>query len=320
MLGEDAWLADRLDRPFEDPGELAALASYFPYFVNRNDYEVPARAISHLLLTPNPVRARFVIWVQNHFSTWIRKVNGARKWPEHVTFSRLGVARFADLLRASAESPAMLSYLDQDNSFVGKHNENYAREIMELHTLGVDGGYTQRDVTELAQLLTGWTASMEGDGINGGFQARSYTYRFDPQLSDGQVRRVLGMRFDEAVPGERLERVRAVLELLAAHPSTARFVARSLAEHYVSTPPPESLVRDLERAFLETHGDMRALLSTIAHHPAFWEDARSAKIASALDYAIRLGRTCPSRLFHTACGQRTYELTPSECEVCFRGR
>ena len=72
---------------------------------------------------------------------------------------------------------------------------------------------------------------------------------------------------------------------------SARFVSRSLAEHYVTTPAPESLVRDLERAFLETHGDMRTLLSTIARHPAFWQDAGSAKIASPLDYAIRLGRT-----------------------------
>ncbi len=290
-MGESAWLADRLERSFEDPGDLAALAAGLGYFINRNQYEVPRRVISHLLLTPNPVRARFVLWTENHFSTWIRKINGVRKWDEHIAFSRLGPAPFHALLLTSAESPAMLGYLDQDTSFAGRLNENYAREIMELHTLGVDGGYSQGDVTKLAGLLTGWTAALEGDGRGGGPFAARYTYRFDPKLNDGSATSILGMRFPRAAPQERFDRIHLALELLVAHPSTARFVSRSLAEHYVGVPAPDALVERLAAVFTETAGDMQALLIAISEHPAFWDAAASQRVAAPLDYGIRLSRT-----------------------------
>ena len=251
---------------------------------------MPRRAISHLLVTPNPVRARFVLWAQNHFSTWIRKTEGNRKWDEHVAFCRLGPAPFDQLLLASAQSPAMLKYLDQETSVAGRLNENYAREIMELHTLGVDGGYSQRDVTNLAGLLTGWTASYEGDGRSGGQAAQRFTFRFDPRLSDGRATRVIGMKFPEAAPSQRYDRILVALETLAAHPSTARFVSRKLAEHYVRVPAPQDLVDDLAAVFLETGGDMSALLAAMAEHPAFWDEASSERIAPPLDYAVRLCR------------------------------
>jgi uncharacterized protein (DUF1800 family) len=290
VMGEQAWLADRLSRRADDAGDLAALGAALPYFVRDNAYEVPRRALAHVLLTPNPVRARFVLWAENHFSTWIRKTTPGPKWLEHVTYTRLGAAPFARLLQASCESPAMLTYLDQATSYAGRLNENYARELMELHTLGVDSGYAQADVTNLAALLTGWTVALEGDGRGGGDGAAVYSFRFDPALNDGGETRVLGVRFPAADPAGRFDRCRLMLETLAAHPSTARFVSRKLAEHYAAVPAPETLVDDLTQRYHETGGDLRELCLALAAHPAFWE-SRGERVAHHLDYAARVCRT-----------------------------
>lgn len=288
-MGQDAWLDDRLARPM-DGAEATALATGLVRFANpQSTYDIPRRVLDHALRTPNPVRARFVLWTQNHFSTWIRKDQPQRKWDEHRTMARLGIAPFADLLLASATSPAMLRYLDQDRSYAGRLNENYAREIMELHTLGVDGGYTQEDVTTLASLLTGWRGATEGDGVSGGL-TRSGRFRFDPALNDGAPMRLLGLALAETDRAGRYDRVRLALETLAGHPSTARFVARSLAEHYVADPPPEELVADLARVYLASDGDMASLLRTIAGHRAFWDQLDARRLAHPLDYALRLGR------------------------------
>lgn len=289
-VGEESWLRENLKGVLSEPGELAAMATHFPYFHARRNYEVPRRAIAHLMHTQNPSRTRFVHWAQNHFSTWIRKIQGSRKWSEHLTFLRMGVSSFDRLLFASAESPAMLAYLDQERSFAGRINENYAREVMELHTLGVKGGYDQSDVTELAQLLTGWTASTEGDGREAGLEGRSYTFRFATHLSDGGERRILGAVFKEANPEERYDRVRHALELLAHHPSTAEYVCTKLVEHYVAKPAPPAVTQALRTRFLETGGDLAEVLQTMAQHPDFWESRRQPRVTHALDYAVRISR------------------------------
>jgi uncharacterized protein (DUF1800 family) len=246
---------------------------------------------------PEPGAARFVLWAENHFSTWVPRTRDPQ-WSEHAAFARLGAAPFYDLLLASARSPAMLRYLDQENSYASKLNENYAREIMELHTLGVHGGYTQQDVTSLARLLTGWTASREGDGRSGG-ELAAYTFRFDPALSDRRSIRIIGVDFPAGAgpprPGDSgaeamggYDRVLLALQTLAAHPSTAQFVSRKLAEHYVGHPAPEGLVEDLSSVFARTGGDMREMLVAIAKHPAFW--AAEHRMAHPTDFAIRLAR------------------------------
>lgn len=289
--GPLAWLADQLDRGADDPGEEAALAIGLTRFVNRNPYEVAGRTLSHVLHTPYPARARFVLWAENHFSTWIRKIDGNRKWDEHMTFARLGAAPFDALLFASAESPAMLAYLDQTGSYAGRLNENYAREIMELHTLGVDGGYTQTDVTNLAALLTGWTAALEGDGRGGGPAAQAYSFRYDARLADGDETRVLGMRFESAGPEARYDRARLAIETLAAHPSTARFISRKLAGHYLAEPPPDDLVDTLAQRFLDTGGDLRELMLTLAADPRITDADNYARVTTPLEFGARLLRT-----------------------------
>ncbi len=290
VAGERTWLEERLSRPLSDPGESAALG--FAEASRAQDSGLRTageRLLEHALRTQNPARARAVQWIENHFSTWIQKNTDGMEWIEHRTFLRLGAAPFPDLLFASARSPAMLRYLDQQASVVRRLNENYAREIMELHSVGVHGGYRQEDVTTLAHLLTGWTFAEEGDGWAPG-PLRRRTYRFDPQVHDARPFRWFGMSFAAVGPEGRYDRPVAAIEMLAAHPSTARFLARRLAEHYGSVPAPEDLVEDLARVFLEQGGDLKAMILALAAHPRFWEPSAPERLCTPFDFAVRLAR------------------------------
>ena len=291
VMGEKPWLRDRLTRTWTDPGEQAAFQRAQNEFAEAsNKGQVVPRAIAHLLRSPNPVRTRFVLWAENHFSTWIAKADELNKWSEHVRFLEMGAAPFGSLLKASATSPAMLIYLDQNRSFARKLNENYAREIMELHTLGVRAGYKQEDVTALASLLTGWTLSSDAP-TRGAAREMARTFRFDPLLNSPAGCRVFGMEFAKTEDlNARQDRTLAVIEMLAAHPATAAFISRKLAAHYVSLPAPDSLVQKLTTQFLQTGGDMSVLLETIAESREFWAAMKTPKIATPLDFSLRVAR------------------------------
>jgi uncharacterized protein (DUF1800 family) len=214
---------------------------------------------------------------------------------------------FRDLLGATAHSPAILFYLDNWLSADpnGPHlpatprggrairqvqarqnatrrrglNENYARELMELHTLGVDGGYTQKDVTEVARAFTGWTIENPREG--GGF-------RFDPRIHDDGEKTVLGRRI--AANGGQSDGER-VLDLLAAHPSTARFISTKLARRFVSDTPPSALVDRLATRFTATHGDLRAVMGTLLTSPEFLTaETYRAKVKSPLEFVVSAAR------------------------------
>lgn len=290
-MGEQAYLKDRLWRTWDDPAERAAWC--LACMVHDNDNSrgaVAHRALRYVLTSPNPVRTRLVMWVDNHFSTWMRKTGAARKADEFAAFARLGVAPFGDLLLASATSPSMLIYLDQHRSFANRINENYAREIMELHTLGVGGGYTQTDVTRLSNLITGWTFSDEAplDGASG-YEAG--TFRYLPRLNDPGAREVFGMRFAEADnPADQYRRVHKAIEMLASHPSTARHISRELVEHYVAIPAPQPLVDDLAAVFMRSGGDLRRVLLALGQHPALFARDLPPRVTRPLDFAVRIAR------------------------------
>jgi len=285
-MGPHDWLAARLNETIESPleeNEQERLQSENPEVG-----AVAPRAVKYLLTDADPVRARFLMWTENHFSTWLSKDGPGEKSREHERFLEVGIAPFPDLLLASATSPAMVIYLDQRYSVSHHLNENYAREIMELHTLGVDGGYTQRDVTTLADLLTGWTLADEAplDGSGNGQLER--TFRYDPFLNSGTTCRVLGMEFPGVENDGRFDRVLTALNMLSAHPSCAHFISRKLLEHYVSDPAPPELVDALAQTYMETGGDMRAMLLGLVDQPGFWD--APAKIASPIDFSVRLAR------------------------------
>lgn len=194
------------------------------------------------------------------------------------------LGKFKDLLLATAQSPAMLFYLDNFQS-VGPNvriaanqkrrqglNENYGRELMELHTLGVDGGYTQRDVTEVARCFTGWTIAQPQRG--GGFM-------FNPRLHDTGEKRVLGVTI---AAGGGIEDGMKVLDILAHHPSTAQFISKNLAIRFVSDDPPQALVKKMAATFTATDGDLREVMRTMMDSPEFWNPANfRSKVKSPLE-------------------------------------
>lgn len=223
------------------------------------------------------------------------------------------LGKFEDLLVATAKSPAMLVYLDNwlsvgpDSPFAlglpknpprrqGRYrrfpnqypprpqpaknrerrglNENYGRELMELHTLGVNGGYTQRDVTEVARVLTGWTIEQPRKG--GGF-------KFEERMHEPGTKIVLGHTIKNNGEKEGLE----VLHILARHPSTAKFISTKLATRFVSDNPPPALVDRMAQAFLKKNGDIREVLKTMFQSPEFWSpDVYRAKVKTPLEFVV----------------------------------
>jgi len=197
------------------------------------------------------------------------------------------LGKFEDLLIATAESPAMLFYLDNWQS-TGPNarprakqkqktglNENYGRELMELHTLGVDGGYTQHDVTEVARCFTGWTIREPRRGGD---------FEFDPRRHDNGEKHVLGVKIPA---GGGMEDGLRVLDILAHHPSTARFISRSLAIRFVSDNPPDTLVKRMADTFTATDGDLREVMRAMIEAPEFWDPANfRSKVKSPLEMTV----------------------------------
>src|SRR5215469_2793764 len=248
----------------------------------------------------------------NHFNVFIGKGQPERYMLtayERDVIRPHVLGKFKDLLVATAKSPAMMFYLDNWQS-VGPNselavygpqgrprprrfgpfnmprpnqqaknrpkglNENYAREIMELHTLGVDGGYTQKDVTELAKVLTGW--SIEQPQLGGSF-------RFNERAHEPGAKYILGRKISEHGEKEGEE----MLDVLAHHPSTAKFISRKLAMRFVSDNPPQSLVNRMAETFEKKDGDIREVLRTMFHSPEFWEaDAYRAKMKTPFEFVV----------------------------------
>ena len=251
----------------------------------------------------------------NHFNVFIGK--GADRYMltdyERDVIRPHALGKFEDLLVATAQSPAMLFYLDNwlsvgPNSDVangikrngdkkglkkrekqngpikqakGKRNglnENYGRELMELHTLGVNGGYTQKDVTEVAKVLTGWTLKQPREG--GGFE-------FDERMHEPGDKVVLGRRIKPNGEKEGYE----VLHILAHNPSTAKFICTKLAMRFVADDPPPALVQKMSQAFLKKDGEIREVLKTMLKSPEFWApEAYRAKVKTPLEFVASAAR------------------------------
>jgi uncharacterized protein (DUF1800 family) len=246
----------------------------------------------------------------NHFNVFINK--GADRILltsyERDVIRPHALGKFEDLLVATAQSPAMLFYLDnwlsvgpdsevalgiaprnhkkghdrstpsRPSKTKGKApaglNENYGRELMELHTLSVNGGYSQKDVTEVAKVFTGWTIDQPKRG--GGF-------RFDTRMHEPGNKTVLGHKIKESGEKEGLE----VLQLLARNPKTAHFISQKLAMRFVSDDPPQALVDRMTQTFLKKHGDIREVLQTMFRSPEFWAPgAYRAKVKTPLEFVV----------------------------------
>jgi uncharacterized protein (DUF1800 family) len=227
----------------------------------------------------------------NHFNVYLDK--GADRFMvtsyERDVIRPHVLGKFKDLLVATAQSPAMLFFLDNwESSAPGMIrplappaqrkdglNENYGRELMELHTLGVDGGYTQQDVTEVARCFTGWTIRQPQQG--GGFF-------FNPRMHDRGEKHVLGLTIPA---GGGMEDGLKVLDILAKHPSTARFISKSLAIRFVSDNPSDGLIDQMAATFTKTDGDLREVMRTMLSSDEFWAAANfRSKMKSPLEMVV----------------------------------
>jgi len=242
----------------------------------------------------------------NHFNIFVYK--DLDRWYlipyEREAIRPHALGKFRDLLEATAKSPAMLFYLDNSSSAdphafdrlklhpaharpgekippLGPRrglNENYGRELMELHTLGVDGGYQQQDVIEVARAFTGWTI---------GSPRENPVFYFDERIHDPDPKRVLGKK----IKGGGIKDGEQVLDLLARDKHTAQHISRQLAEHFVADDPPASLVARMAKTFEKSRGDIGAVIATMIYSPEFWSRAAfRAKVKTPFELVASTAR------------------------------
>ncbi|WP_211277411.1 DUF1800 domain-containing protein [Erythrobacter donghaensis] len=261
-----------------------------------------AARVNLAVTSKTPLAERLVHFWANHFSVSVGKLGTQFEvGPHEFTAIRPHVfGRFGDMLKAAVLHPAMLIYLDQFQS-IGPNapftqrrarrggdapqrprglNENLAREVLELHTLGVDGGYSQTDVTELARALTGWT--VPGIGRAGRFaETQDSGAAFVALVHEPGARQVLGRSYSAGEARQAL----AILDDLAAHPATARHVATKFARHFAGDTPPPALVARLEADFLKTGGDLASLTATLIDAPEAWT-AQPVKFRTPFEWLV----------------------------------
>ncbi|WP_061020514.1 DUF1800 family protein [Bradyrhizobium sp. CCH5-F6] len=236
---------------------------------------------------------RLVAFWSNHFCISASKGELARIWAgafEREAIRPHVLGRFADMLKAVEQHPAMLFFLDNQQSLgpdsrAGQNrkrglNENLAREIMELHTLGVGGGYTQEDVTSLARIITGWTfAGRQGQlGTPGSFVFNVNAHQPGPQVLLGKTYEPVGLAQGEAALAD-----------LARHPSTANFIATKFVRHFVADDPPPALVARLRDVFVKSDGDLKALATALVDSDEAWT-APLTKMRSPYEFLVASGR------------------------------
>jgi uncharacterized protein (DUF1800 family) len=239
--------------------------------LDRDGNEAVSRAVQTELLrslySPQQLREQMVWFWLNHFSVFQGKADVrwlAADYLEHAIRPHV-FGRFEDLVRATLEHPAMLQFLDNAQNTAGHLNENYARELLELHTLGVGGGYSQRDVENLARILTGAgihraarNQAREPEGM-----VRSGAFEFDPKRHDFGPKVLLG----QTIKSRGFNEIDEALDLITRQPACAHFISRELAVYFVDDNPPPALIERMAGTFQATHGDIAAVLRTLFTAP-----------------------------------------------------
>ncbi len=300
------------------PGVLREQFAAKPGAIRRNAYldEISAR-VDRGITTETPLLERLVYFWSNHFCVSAAKgpVRGLAGGYEREAIRPHVLGRFADMLKATAQHPAMLIYLDnqvsigpQSKAGINRKrglNENLAREILELHTLGVDGGYTQADVTSFAAILTGWTVG----GVDQP-QTEPGRFFFAANRHEPGPQTVLGKRYEN----KGLATGEAVLADLARHPATAGHIARKLVRHFIADTPPAGAVERLAAAFTRSDGDLAAVTRELIQIPEVWS-LPPAKVVPPFDFVVSLVRAFGFRpksvelaRLATALGQPTWTV------------
>ncbi len=287
-----AWVVEieQRRREAEGSGDLEAQKASrqaYQQVLNRLAGDAAGETLLRALYSPNQLQEQLAWFWFNHFNVHQYKANLRAMVGDYQARLRgLALGTFRDLLIASATHPAMLRYLDNQQNAVGRINENHARELLELHTLGVDGGYTQKDVQELARVLTGLAtdfAAIRPDrrSAQHPLLVRDRGMQFDPARHDAGEKRVLG----ETVAGGGFDELVGQLTRLARHPATARHISRRLAVYFVADEPPAALVERMSRSFVASDGDIAATLAAMFAAPEF-EASLGKKLKDPVHYVV----------------------------------
>jgi uncharacterized protein (DUF1800 family) len=255
-----------------DPDQKKAAQQVYQQAMNDRGKQAAARSILRALYGPDQLRERMTWFWFNHFNVHQYKANIrilAGDYEDRA-IRPYALGKFRDLLVATLHHPAMLRYLDNADNAAGHLNENYAREIMELHTMGVGSGYAQSDVEALACILTGVGIDLkpEDPKLKPELQSqlvREGAFEFNPARHDYGDKTFLG----HAIKGRGLAEVDEAIDILVHHPATATHLSRQIATYFVSDNPPESLVQLMAQTFKTTGGDIAAVLSTMVHASEF---------------------------------------------------
>ncbi len=244
--------------------------------------ELRAATLLRQVYSPNQLFEVMVEFWTNHFS--IEHVHGYDRIAKTIDDQDLrknALGKFKNLLHASARSPAMLFYLDNYVNFKAGAQENYARELMELHTLGVDGGYTEADVKNVARAFTGW-----------GFNRTQISFQFNQRNHDTDEKTALGKTLAK---NRGVEDAQDVLDILAAHPSTAKLIATKLVRRFVSDTPPAELVEKLTALFLSSGGDITVMLRALFNSVEFIASA-DLKVKRPQEYVQSVLRVTDAKI------------------------
>jgi uncharacterized protein (DUF1800 family) len=273
-----------------DPDAKKSAQQAFRQAMNERARQAAARSILRALYAPDQLRERMSWFWLNHFSLAQSKANLRILVGDYEdrAIRPFALGRFRDLLIATLHHPAMLRYLDNADNAGGHINENYAREIMELHTMGVGSGYTQGDVEALARILTGVGIDLrpEDPKLKPELQSqlvREGAFEFNPARHDYGDKIFLG----HTVKGRGLAEADEAIDILVHHPATATHLARQIATYFVADNPPEPLVARMAQTFKTADGDIAAVLATMVHAPEFAAALKSgAKLKDPMQYVL----------------------------------
>jgi uncharacterized protein (DUF1800 family) len=256
----------------QDTEQKKAAQHAYQQAMNDLGRQAVTRSLLRDLYAPDQLREKMTWFWFNHFNVHLHKadIRATIADYEENALRRHALGRFRDLLGATATHPAMLRYLDNAENANGHINENYAREIMELHTMGVGSGYSQQDVQELARILTGVGVSLQDPGPRPNVAAqpdyiRSGLFEFNPNRHDYGVKHFLG----HTIEGRGFAEVQQALDILARQPATASHVSGKIATYFMSDTPPDALVRRMAQAFRTTDGDIVSVLLAMIKSPEF---------------------------------------------------
>lgn len=300
QLLADADVENRRISTLPDGDEKSAARRALQEAQERVAQEAAKRHLLRAVYSPAQLKEQMTWFWLNHFSVFRYKAN--LRWSvadyEEQAIRPNALGNFRDLLLATVKHPAMLVYLDNAQSTAGKINENYARELLELHTMGVDGGYTQQDVQELARVLT-------GVGVNTGaapsrvkpalqhLLVNEGAFEFNPERHDFGNKTLLG----QSIAGSGFSEVTQAIDLIARSPATARFISRKLAIQFVADDPPPALVERMAGAFTRSHGDIPSVLRVMFNSREF-NTRLGTKFKDPVHYvvsALRLAYDTPTQ-------------------------